>query len=1213
MSSNTVSDSEHSSGVPTDNLVVDTYQVENGASTQEGTMDLLLQKLDNEITSTDTAPEEGNDDAFAKRQLAGVNPISNEDSEKGVEIESTSEVCHNVGDFDEGQDRETSQEEDFSNELIGEKTLEQAVLETAWVKRRNVDKPVVYRRMISSESETSSGIAEEGQEQEQELTHKELRERTITDTAERLAHIFDDKNTSNPNLPALKNLLNSADAYALEEVDETKEKVVFTIESTKPLFPDNNLEEKLIEVEVDENLENDENEAMQTVAPVDTSKLPIVSSISINTFLDNGAPTRMSSGSSIEEVEEELNTTRIKDQYNLLSSENNPELPQLPELSAQDYRITSIQNIRNKSSSRIFSVATTADIYQSAKEFETKSNIATDDLSDDESVEDLKILVDYQLPILPTLSTFQVNPNSLASSSSMETVKMGKIATNRRTNEEYADISAENVSQHTFLSPKKEGKENEFSDVSQPEELVQKNQQQGNASEQENADESCTSANEFSGQGICLELPDVSRSSALSTIFNDDLFNDQDFSFDEIDMTRKPKDNNYLSIWHSQEVHIRNVSPAVSSNSQFSTHSQPSSTTTAQSCNSSRFKSRVISRSQIRHSSYFNNAVEEYTLDANTDSKLDPMRRNTLLSRRIQQEIKMHERLHPLGSSLVGVQPEEQSVDYDIEASMKLKPYILDEEIEIKNSLPDFETLEPDFSSFIEKLAEDKDNKEDVLLSTRRQSDSRVLHGWSPELRNTSSIDENNAVNERMIAKILENVDEDITIGQIHAQHLNVIVGHGSNGIEASRSVSSFSSKSTKQTPLKHVQSPFKAVQTQQAMGSPSIFTHSPNSNKLAFNQGLALEKARPIKVPQDHNIHIPSQELQDKGRLFIKLRKTSSLALQGIRSHHAKYSVEFDNGKEVIETPWEPIPEDGSITLNKEMEIILDSSTSTLTITIKLQYKSPETELVEVVDRIPIKKKFPFTKSKYRIERRYDTKKVACDEWDYLFAKDGSYARCKIELNASKLKKMEYCEKSTSMQMVNEWARNFDRTKSNRPTNIWELPRISPHSVCNLEFDILYLPRVSQLERFPKSLEAVRKCHEKYMEQQSITKEGYLWQEGGDIDGLMKKRYYKLKGTDLIAHEAVTQKPITLLNLLNVIDIYVDGKSISGKQIRNFTDVVLLNDCFKLFFSNDEIVNFNADSKVLKKEWVEALSKVVQLNKFHQPWIKKLISEQKD
>ena len=135
----------------------------------------------------------------------------------------------------------------------------------------------------------------------------------------------------------------------------------------------------------------------------------------------------------------------------------------------------------------------------------------------------------------------------------------------------------------------------------------------------------------------------------------------------------------------------------------------------------------------------------------------------------------------------------------------------------------------------------------------------------------------------------------------------------------------------------------------------------------------------------------------------------------------------------------------------------------------------------------------------------------------------------------------------------------------------------------------------------------------EKFKKQQEMKKEGYLVQDGGDLNGLIEKRYFKLHGTNLTGYNERTMKPKIAINLLNVKEIIstMDEENFNGKSNRNFTNLFLFGECFTLIFKNDETISFNCRlSGEETREWYLCLREVIEMNVTHQPWIKRLAEE---
>lgn len=361
----------------------------------------------------------------------------------------------------------------------------------------------------------------------------------------------------------------------------------------------------------------------------------------------------------------------------------------------------------------------------------------------------------------------------------------------------------------------------------------------------------------------------------------------------------------------------------------------------------------------------------------------------------------------------------------------------------------------------------------------------------------------------------------------------------------------------------------------------------------------LSMKKREPqvshrkSTIAANENVELPKSDL---GRLYIHINSLNDVLLDQIKYHKAHFRLYLDNGKHVISTP--KLVLDNNLMIDKEFEVAIEEELTDLFFTLKISYHSPEQELVEVVEKIPVKSnrlsRLIGLKPKFRYEKRFVTKKREKDDWDNKFANDGSFGKNKItfhkEDNDVTGKLQSYI-----IELFNEWETVKQSDK------FYKKP---PHLIGKLNVNMLYIPRTSPLETLPPSIKVGYKIADHLVEQSNIRYEGFLFQEGGDCE-LWKRRFFKIEGTKLIAHQETTLKPRAQINLLKVVDILHDGKKTNGE--RNFTDEILMSDCFKLKFLNGEIINFNAETKDLKKEWIEKLEKVVELNKFHQPWVKTL------
>jgi hypothetical protein len=416
----------------------------------------------------------------------------------------------------------------------------------------------------------------------------------------------------------------------------------------------------------------------------------------------------------------------------------------------------------------------------------------------------------------------------------------------------------------------------------------------------------------------------------------------------------------------------------------------------------------------------------------------------------------------------------------------------------------------------------------------------------------------------------------------------------------------------TRSKPMAVSQSPAKArVRTPLASMTDSSLNQLPQrkssvvagiafSSKLNKNDDIELKtKKHSSRESIDHAESVVKLPANDKGRLYVHINSLNDVMLEQIKNHNATFKLYLDNGKHTISTPKMEL--NSKVDMDKEFEVAVDELSTELFFTLKVSYQRPETELVDVYEKVQLSNnklsRLLGLKPKYRIEKRYETRKKAHDDWDNRFATDGSFGKNKIifysEDNEITAKSRNY-----NIELFNEWETQVQNGKEYKK---------APYLIGKLDVTMLYLPRSSPLENLPPSIRIAETIANHISEQAKIRFEGFLFQYGGDCE-LWKRRFFTVEGTNMVAHTEDTKKPRAQVNLLKVVDVLHNGKKKIQNQ-RNATDDILMNDGFKLKFKNEEIINFNAETKELKRQWIEVLERIVELNKFHQPWVKKLVA----
>lgn len=406
-----------------------------------------------------------------------------------------------------------------------------------------------------------------------------------------------------------------------------------------------------------------------------------------------------------------------------------------------------------------------------------------------------------------------------------------------------------------------------------------------------------------------------------------------------------------------------------------------------------------------------------------------------------------------------------------------------------------------------------------------------------------------------------------------------------------------------------HVSSPFKII------SKKSNYRSSESPVKLVSEQKPVIVapvvEPKPLaEYPEEETL--PLEENLTGGVLFMNL-DSITVSLTGVTQHEAQFSLEIDNGINVTRTEWKSLNSDNMLLLGNELAIPIDGETQEkLFFTLKCKFRRPQKQLVEVVEKVRVGKSFGgLGKSKYVYEKRYAQRNIKHDEWDYLFAQDGSFARIEIKIDDLFLKKAQVYKNTASEEgMLNQWAKLITSNNKNENVMVNDLPRRSPYVAASFKYKSYYAKRSSSKEVFPSTLKNAIAMAQKYKKQQHIKKEDFLIQDGGDLDGMIEKRYFKLHGTELIGYHERSMKPKININLLNVKEITstMEENGSTGKPVRNFTNLFLFGECFTLLFYNNESINFNSQSSdEVTREWYSILKEVIDLNVTHQPWIKKL------
>lgn len=401
---------------------------------------------------------------------------------------------------------------------------------------------------------------------------------------------------------------------------------------------------------------------------------------------------------------------------------------------------------------------------------------------------------------------------------------------------------------------------------------------------------------------------------------------------------------------------------------------------------------------------------------------------------------------------------------------------------------------------------------------------------------------------------------------------------------------------------------------------------NSPRKVKEPESMEKQAETRQPDQIPE--KAHLVDGE---QGRLFLKLQGLESLRLPDVENRKAKFKIVIDNGIHVLSTEFFDIKRrNGGTTINKEFELVVPEKLN-IVITLKLKYEKMQNQLVEVHERKRVKSKNIFSKmfggNSIVTTTKYVNMPAKYDPLSECVATDGSFA--KIQINFDNFKDEITGEVGNFvLDGFNEW----------RMVKVGKNLKPRPFNICKLRAEMLFVPRKSKYEILPLSIKNAMKQVEEIGKTLTYKQEGYMYQEGGDID-VWTRRYFKLKGYDLYAHNVDTMKLKAKINLRKVVYIDYPGKkpvdgtdSDAKSQVsassatsdntkrssqRIISETLILNNGFKLRFANGESIDLGCDSKQERTVWVSLIEDIITKNNFRcQPWVRlmsKKMAERKE
>lgn len=359
------------------------------------------------------------------------------------------------------------------------------------------------------------------------------------------------------------------------------------------------------------------------------------------------------------------------------------------------------------------------------------------------------------------------------------------------------------------------------------------------------------------------------------------------------------------------------------------------------------------------------------------------------------------------------------------------------------------------------------------------------------------------------------------------------------------------------------------------------------------------MEEVKDTRKVSKSESHATSTGSSERGRLFFRVVGFKNIDLPGIKDRNGAFNIILDNGIHCIKTPNYKL-DSSNVMIGKEFELTVGESLEFI-VTMKATYDKPKGTLVEVSEKKVVRPKNKIRRmlgSKEIITTTKFIPKTAEDNWKNKFATDGSFARCYVDLEQYEGQILgKAC--NFNITCFNEWATSVQGG---------QVIKRQPYTIGQLEVKMLFVPRTEPYEVLPSSIKFAYERLDDLRHERKVQLEGYMHQEGGDCE-TWKKRWFVLKGTSLIAHSEFTHKTRASINLAKVTEvIYVDKDNAqrSSSNYRNFSDILLMENAFKIRFANGEIIDFGAANKDEKLQWIKAIQEIVYRNKFRQqPWVK--------
>ncbi|POR31173.1 Bud site selection protein BUD4 [Tolypocladium paradoxum] len=383
--------------------------------------------------------------------------------------------------------------------------------------------------------------------------------------------------------------------------------------------------------------------------------------------------------------------------------------------------------------------------------------------------------------------------------------------------------------------------------------------------------------------------------------------------------------------------------------------------------------------------------------------------------------------------------------------------------------------------------------------------------------------------------------------------------------------------------------------------------------------------------VEEDAQSEAATIESGERGRLFVKVMGVKDLDLPLPKNERTWFSLTLDNGVHCVTTAWLELARNAPI--GQEFELVVPNDLEfQLTLNVKLEkpaqatppapaakVNKPKTSTFSRVFASPRKRKELELRQKAEEERfaqqqrealaRRNNAPTGYELLSPLTAEDGSFARAYVCLKEHESR----CFGRPYMAEVacfNEWAteeESFASSVKSKRGNT-SVVRRAPYKIGKLELQLLFVPRPknSKDDDMPKSMNSCVREMKASEERLARNWEGPLSQQGGDCP-YWRRRYFKLVGAKLTAYHEATRQPRATINLSNAKRLIDDRRALTeketvikgGKRRRSaFAEeeegYMFVEEGFRIRFNNGEVIDFYADTAEDKESWMKVLSDVI-------------------